>query len=108
MNDKFDKAVWKVVASIPVGRVMSYGEVARSAGFPKHARMVSKAMSRSKEALPWFRVVRSNRTLAFDTDTHAYKKQAHLLEKEGVKITNGKVIPLQSDDDASLDKLLWD
>jgi methylated-DNA-protein-cysteine methyltransferase-like protein len=63
---KFDQAIWKVVASIPAGQVMGYGEVAHAAGYPRHARMVSKAMSRSPEPLPWHRVVRSNRTLAFD------------------------------------------
>ena len=30
------------------------------------------------------------------------------LEKEGVQVINGKVIPLESDDAVDLDKLLWD
>ncbi|HIO96846.1 MAG TPA: cysteine methyltransferase [Leucothrix sp.] len=104
---KFDSAICKVVLNIPVGRVMSYGEVASSAGFPRHARRVSKAMSRSNKVLPWYRVVRSNRTLAFETESKAYKKQTDLLKREGVKIIKGKVIPLISDEDSSLDKLLW-
>ncbi|MEE9445697.1 MAG: MGMT family protein [Cocleimonas sp.] len=104
---KFDSAICNIVLQIPSGRVMSYGEVAQRAGFPRHARMVSKAMSRSEEVLPWHRVVRSNRTLAFDKDTQAYQKQAHLLELEGVKIIKGKVLPLKCDDDSSLDELLW-
>jgi len=60
-KNKFDTAIWKVVSSISNGRVMGYGEVARAAGFPRHARMVSKAMSRSPEQSPWYRVVRSDR-----------------------------------------------
>lgn len=103
----FDTAIWKVVSDIPAGRVMSYGEVSRAAGFPRHARMVSKAMGRSPKTLPWFRVVRSNRTLAFDIASDAYKKQAELLKKEGVLVINGKVIPLESDEDKGLDELLW-
>ena len=63
---KFDKAIWKMVSSIKSGRVMSYGQVARAAGYPRHARMVSKAMSRSEEPLPWYRVIRSDYTFAFD------------------------------------------
>ena len=104
---KFDTAIWKVVSNIGSGRVMAYGEVARAAGYPRHARMVSKAMSRSNEALPWYRVVRSNRTLAFERGSEAYKKQRCLLEEEGVQFTNGKAIPVYSDDDKDLDELLW-
>ena len=106
-HNKFDTAIWKVVSSISSGRVMGYGEVARAAGYPRHARMVSKAMSRSPEPLPWYRVVRSNRTLAFEEGSEAYKKQRHLLEEEGVQFINGKVVPLHSDDDKDLDELLW-
>ena len=106
-QNKFDAAIWKVVSSISRGRVMGYGEVARAAGYPRHARMVSKAMGRSPEPLPWYRVVRSNRTLAFDVGSEAYKKQRNLLEDEGVQFTNGKVIPVTSDDDKDLDELLW-
>ena len=104
---KFDTAIWKVVSSISRGRVMGYGEVARSAGYPRHARMVSKAMSRSPEALPWYRVVRSDRTLAFELASDAYEKQRRLLEEEGVKFTNGKAVAVHSDDDKDLDELLW-
>jgi len=107
MNNKFDKAVWEIVSQITAGRVMAYGEVARAAGFPRHARMVSRAMSRSPESLPWHRVVRLNRTLAFDIGSEPYRKQAALLESEGVQIIKGKVIPKESDADTSLDVLLW-
>lgn len=104
---KFDKEICKMVSRIAVGRVMSYGEVARAAGYPRHARMVSKAMSRSTKPLPWYRVVRSNRTLAFDVDSDAYQKQKNLLAEEGVEIIDGKVVPLESDENKQLDELLW-
>jgi len=86
---------------------MGYGEVARAAGFPRHARMVSKAMSRSEIALPWYRVVRSNRTLAFEVGSDAYNEQKRLLAKEGVQIIKGKVVALELDEGVDLDKLLW-
>ncbi len=104
---KFDKAIWKIVSNIASGRVMSYGEIARMAGYPRHARMVSKAMGRSVTPLPWYRVVRSNRTLAFEVDGEFYRKQQDLLEKEGVFIVKGKVIPVESDNDKDLDELIW-
>ena len=104
---KFDKAIWGVVTNVKPGCVMSYGEVARAAGFPRHARMVSKAMGRSDVLLPWYRIVRSDRTLAFDVGSESYKKQKDLLEQEGVKIINGKVIPVEDNESIDLDKLLW-
>ena len=107
VQKNFDKAVWKVVSAIPSGSVMSYGEVARAAGRPRYARMVSKAMSRSAEPLPWYRVVRSNRTLAFEVGGESYKKQQCLLEKEGVIFVRGKVIPVEPDKEIDLDELLW-
>lgn len=102
---RFDHRVWKVVASIPAGRVMGYGEVARAAGFPRYSRMVSAAMGRSPEPLPWFRVVRSNRTLAFEVGSSAYREQAQLLKQEGVLFEGVKIIELEADN--SLDRILW-
>ena len=104
---KFDKAIWKVVSAIESGRVMSYGQVARLAGFPRHARMVSKAMARSSVPLPWHRVIKSDSTLAFEVGSDAYHKQKDLLEKEGVKIIAAKVLPLYSDEGKDMDELLW-
>lgn len=106
-QNKFDASIWKVVSGIGRGRVMGYGEVARAAGYPRHARMVSKAMGRSPEPLRWYRVVRSDRTLAFKQGSEAYKKQRRLLEEEGVQFINGKVVAVESDDDKDLDELLW-
>ena len=86
---------------------MSYGQVARAAGFPRHSRMVSRAMSRSNEPLPWFRVIRSDYTLAFKVGGEAYNKQRALLEKEGVRFVGKKVVPVESDETTGLDELLW-
>lgn len=95
------------MAGIKHGRVMSYRQVARAAGYPRHSRMVSKAMSRSDELLPWYRVIKSDSTLAFDVGGEAYNKQRALLEKEGVRFIGKKVIPVESDESEGLDELLW-
>ncbi len=104
---KFDTAIWRVVSSIASGRVMGYGEVARAAGYPRHARMVSKAMGRSAEPLPWYRVVRSDRRLAFDAGSDAYNRQRRLLENEGVLFVDDKVVPVDAGDARDLDELFW-
>jgi methylated-DNA-protein-cysteine methyltransferase-like protein len=84
---------------------MGYGEVARAAGFPRYSRMVGAAMGRSPEPLPWFRVVRSNRTLAFEVGSSSYREQAQLLKQEGVSFDGEKIIELETDQ--SLDRILW-
>ena len=104
-RDKFDHRVWQVVAAIPAGRVMGYGEVAKAAGFPRYSRMVAAALGRSPEPLPWFRVVRSNRTLAFEPDSRSYREQAQLLKQEGIRFDGLKIIETETDD--SLDRILW-
>ena len=104
-REKFDHQVWQVVASIPPGRVMGYGEVARAAGFPRYSRRVGAALGRSPDPLPWFRVVRSNRTLAFEIGSRTYREQAQLLTQEGVRFDGTKIIELETED--SLDRILW-
>jgi len=84
---------------------MGYGEVARAAGFPRYSRMVGAAMGRSPDPLPWHRVVRSDRTLAFDPGSREYRKQAQLLKQEGVRFEGSKIIEVEIDD--SLDRILW-
>ena len=104
-QEKFDRCVWEVVAAIPPGRVMGYGEVARAAGFPRYSRMVGASMGRSPDPLPWHRVVRSNRTLAFEQGSRAYREQARLLKQEGVRFEGPKIIQVETEE--NLDRILW-
>lgn len=47
------RPVWK----IPKGKVATYGEVARAAGYPRYARQVAWALRSAHGAIPWHRVV---------------------------------------------------
>ena len=53
------EAIYAVVATIPVGRVATYGQIAGAAGLPGRARLVGKALASLPErsAVPWYRVV---------------------------------------------------
>jgi len=104
---QFDEAVWRIVANIPSGQVMAYGEIARAAGFPRHARMVSKALSRSNTKLPWHRVVRSDRSLAFPVESEEFATQKNRLMSEGAVVLNGKVTAVKPDNSDDLDALIW-
>jgi methylated-DNA-[protein]-cysteine S-methyltransferase len=43
----FDRVVWKTLCKVPAGRTVTYGELARRAGFPGAARAVGGAMARN-------------------------------------------------------------
>lgn len=103
----FDEAVWRIVGNIPFGQIMAYGDIAKAAGFPRHARMVSKAMSRSNKNLPWHRVVLSDGSLAFSAESDAFKTQKSRLISEGVIVLNGKVTASNSNSSEDLDALIW-
>ena len=56
----FFASVYALVAQIPPGFVVSYGQLARMLGAPRAARQVGWAMRRCPDALPWQRVVRAD------------------------------------------------
>ena len=43
----FDRSVWKVLRSIPAGKTVTYGELARRSGFAGSARAVGGSMARN-------------------------------------------------------------
>jgi len=59
----FDK-VYAIVARIPYGRVISYGQIARMLGNPRGARTVGWALSACPDGLPWQRVVKADGYIA--------------------------------------------
>ncbi|MET0713520.1 MAG: MGMT family protein [Mycetocola sp.] len=56
--DDFVDGVLDVVAAIPPGRVMSYGQVAATIG-SRSARGVGRVMAHHGNEVPWWRVVRA-------------------------------------------------
>ena len=77
-----------VIGSLEPGEVVTYGEVAAEAGFPGAARAVGSILRTSDSEIPWWRVVGAGGQLRSPHPTH----QQRLLEKEGVKLRNGKVL----------------
>jgi methylated-DNA-protein-cysteine methyltransferase related protein len=93
--------IWQVVATIPRGKVASYGQIARLCGYSSHARYVGTTMKNLPKGtkLPWHRVLRSNGELAFPVASASYKRQKELLEREKVIFRGYKV---------SLKQYQWD
>lgn len=102
-----EQAIFRVVLTIPAGRVSSYGEVAAMAGLPRRARLVGRLLSRSGDELPWHRVVTASGRLAFPPDSEAYTLQVERLREEGVDCAGGRVDLDRYGWRRSLDELLW-
>lgn len=79
--DVYTKRVIQIIQSIPSGRVMTYGGIAKAAGNPKGARQVSwllHSMSQ-KYHLPWHRVINAQGRISLTGS-----EQQEMLEVEGV------------------------
>ncbi len=86
------EAVYAIVEQIPRGRVLTYGEIARLAGYPNHSRLVGRIMRDAPDGqLPCHRVVSASGRLA----PH-YPAQAELLADEGVKLSPSGNVSLRT------------
>jgi methylated-DNA-protein-cysteine methyltransferase related protein len=79
--------VRSVVAAIPVGSVLAYGEVAARAGLPGRARLLGRILAEDGHDLPWHRVLRADGTPA----PHLATEQLARLHAEGVLADGGRI-----------------
>lgn len=92
-KDFFDQ-VFDVVRLIPLGRVTTYGAIARTLGSAGSARMVGWAMYAShsqNEPVPAHRVVNRNGLLTGKMHFENPTAMQELLEREGVVVKDDKV-----------------
>lgn len=87
------EALYVVLAQVPPGRVVSYGELARLAGLGRAARWVGRTLSQLPEGsrLPWHRVIAAGGRLSLAPDTPSGAEQRARLRAEGVSILNDRV-----------------
>jgi methylated-DNA-protein-cysteine methyltransferase-like protein len=102
-EESFFELVFDVVRQIPKGRVTSYGAVAAALGAKSSSRMVGWAMNGSnlvKPKVPAHRVVNRQGLLTGKIHFSPPQKMQELLEKEGVKVVEDKVVDFE--------KKFWD
>ncbi|NLR15126.1 MGMT family protein [Pseudoalteromonas peptidolytica] len=89
--------MFTVIGAIPRGKVASYGQVARLAGFPNYARKVGQLLKHlpPESTLPWYRVVNSQRRISFASDSDKFQEQKQRLEAEGVTFSGTNLIAKQ-------------
>jgi methylated-DNA-protein-cysteine methyltransferase-like protein len=97
-DQNFAERVCSVVAQIPSGRVMTYGQLAALCGSPRAARVVGGIAHFGPEDLPWHRVVNKSGGLASSFPGGRTVHSA-LLTAEGIKVS--------ADYTVDVDSLLW-
>lgn len=96
---QFKEQVYEVVARIPRGRVMTYGQIAAIYGHPRAALIVGQVAHWGPLDLPWQRVVHKDGSLASGYTTGGLEAHRLDLERDGVKVSK--------DYKVDVDKLLW-
>lgn len=87
-----DKLVYKKLLQVPQGKVTTYKELAKAVGLENGQRVIGQIMNKNQYPviIPCHRVVKSDGKVG----GYAYgeKIKANILDKEGVKIKNGRII----------------
>ena len=79
------QAIVQILKQVPRGKVATYGQIARLAGFPRAARQVAWVLHSTsrKEDLPWQRIVNAQGKISLPAPED-YALQKALLEDEGI------------------------
>jgi methylated-DNA-protein-cysteine methyltransferase-like protein len=87
------RAIWRAVASIPRGKVATYGQIARVAGVGGQARLVGYALHAAPDGLelPWHRVINGHGRISLSDTQGMHELQRALLESEGIVFIAGRV-----------------
>ena len=82
-------AMADVIATIPRGKVASYSQVAAAAGYPRHIRMVPRALQQHGDGLAWHRVLGAGGVIKLPGAEAS--EQRLRLRAEGVRFRGEKV-----------------
>jgi len=87
------RKIFRTIRRIPKGKVATYGQIARVAGFPNQARLVGYALHALRgdrdETVPWWRVINARGESSLGSEDDA-ALQRGLLKKEGVRFDKKK------------------
>ncbi len=89
----FNDSVYAMTSLIPMGKVTTYGAIAKAIGSPHAARAVGNALGANSNPIvvPCHRVVRGDGGLGGYSGGEGPVTKAKLLAREGVKVSGGKV-----------------
>ena len=95
-RDQVFQRFYALIDSIPRGRVATYGQIAREAGLPRHARHVGHALRElpASSRLPWHRVLNARGEIS-PRPGGCFPAQSELLRAEGVDVRDGGRVDLE-------------
>ena len=93
-NSEFSERVYALVAQIPRGKVMTYGQIAALCGNARAARIVGGVAHFGPPDLPWQRVVNKQGGLAsgYYGGKEGHKKD---LQAEGITVNDDYTINIE-------------
>ncbi|MBI2620244.1 MAG: MGMT family protein [Ignavibacteriales bacterium] len=104
LRQVFNEQVWEIVARVPKGKVVTYGQIAAMIPRPrgvgvKHfraarARWVGGAMASCPSNLPWHRVINVQGKISVRSNNKHHLLQRQRLEDEGILFGAGGRIDL--------------
>jgi methylated-DNA-protein-cysteine methyltransferase-like protein len=97
MEDNFFDRVYQIVRQIPVGKVTSYGAIAKALGTARSARMVGWAMNacHNLDDVPAHRVVNRKGLLTGKQHFDGTSLMQQLLENEGVVVVENQIVDFE-------------
>lgn len=95
-DNDYRERVFRLVRSIPRGRVMTYGQIAEILGEGYTPRTVGFVMHSSNDKTPWHRVVNAQGGCSTRGIVLPHDKQQRMLEAEGVSFNERGRCALQT------------
>ena len=94
IGTEFQKLVWKEIAKIPNGKVITYQDLALKINRPKSVRAVASACGKNPflPEVPCHRVVRKDGSLGGYSANGGINKKKEMLENEGHRFIKDKII----------------
>lgn len=92
-SDELKQAILLTLSKIPVGKVSTYGDIAKRAGLPGHARYVGRILKTlpPESSIPWHRVISANGRISLPENSPSYVEQIQRLKSENINVKQGKV-----------------
>lgn len=89
---EFSKTIYHILTTIPKGKVVTYGQLAKMANNPKATRAVGNILHNNPDPynVPCFKVVNSKGKLAKHFGL-GIEKQKQFLENDGIVVNNYQV-----------------
>lgn len=88
VDEQFKERVYALVAQIPEGRFVTYGQLAALCGEPRAAWEVGQIAHTGPTNLPWQRVVNKQGGLAVGWPNGGQAAHRAVLEAEGVSVSD--------------------